>query len=292
MNTINPKVSVRMSAYNHDGFVEQAVLSIVNQTFKDFELIVIDDGSSDQTPFILERLSKEHGFYFERQENMGLSKTLNKITSLSRGEYICGVASDDYYHEDKLQKIVPIMESNPELGVVHARCDFVNEAGQKIESSQYKRKRLDICEGNIFEHLLVEGCFIDAASALIRKSALDVVGGYDEDLAIEDWDMWLRLADKFPFGYLEEIVAYYRCHEGGTYRNPAKDFTMMSSEDQIIDKWAGRPGYRIARRKFNLRWFAKHALAKRASAVRFGLSSLPSVASKRYWRAWYHLLKI
>ena len=103
MNLVDPMVTVLVPAYNHEKYVEQTILSIVNQTYQDFELIVIDDGSSDQTPEILERLSQEHGFYFERQENMGVTKTLNKIISKAKGQYIVGCASDDAMPRNRLE---------------------------------------------------------------------------------------------------------------------------------------------------------------------------------------------
>lgn len=292
MNNQNPKVTVRISAYNHSAFVEQAVRSVVDQTYEDFELIVIDDGSTDETPFILERLSKLYGFYFERQSNMGVSKTLNKITNIAKGEYISGVASDDYYHPRKLELLVPILERHPHAAVVHAGADFVDSNGRKINASQYARKTLEKLEGDIFDNLLVNGCYIDGATALIRKKALEAVGGYDEQCPIEDWDMWLKLAKSYQFLYLPEVVAFYRCHGDNTFRNPRKTMHMIQAERHILNKWSGELGYEKALERHYLKSFKRLARDSKKNAWKYAILSTPSFQSADYWRGWRNLFRI
>ena len=291
MNNQNPKVTVRISAYNHAAFVEQAVRSVLDQTYEDFELIVIDDGSTDETPFILEQLSQQYGFYFERQSNMGLSKTLNKLTGIAKGEYISGVASDDYYHPRKLDWLVPLLEENTDVAVVHAAADFVDQDGKKINASQYDRKLSEKLEGNIFNSLLVKGCYIDGATALIRKEALEAVGGYDEKCPIEDWDMWLKLAKSYKFRYLPEVVAFYRCHGDNTFRNPRKTMHMIQAERYILNKWSGELGYREALRRHNLKSFKRLARDAKKYAWKYALLSSPSCMEPDYWRGWRNMLK-
>ena len=292
MNNQNPKVTVRISAYNHSAFVEQAVRSVVDQTYEDFELIVIDDGSTDETPFILERLSKLYGFYFERQSNMGVSKTLNKITNIAKGEYISGVASDDYYHPRKLELLVPILERHPHAAVVHAAADFVDRDGSKINSSQYARKQSEKMDGNIFHSLLVRGCYIDGPTTVIRKEALEAVGGYDEGCPIEDWDMWLKLAKRYQFLYHPEVVAFYRCHGANTYRDPTKTMAMLRAEKHILDKWSDELGYREAIKCHYLKSFKRLARDAKKNAWKYAILSAPSFMSPDYWRGWRNIFRI
>ncbi len=113
-------VSVIMSAYNHAAYVEQAIESILAQTYDNFELLVIDDGSSDDTAAIIEKLSRTHGFYFKRQENRGLPVTLNELVQISSGDYITACASDDFWPSTRLDEQVSLLVNNPEYDIVHS----------------------------------------------------------------------------------------------------------------------------------------------------------------------------
>ena len=95
MNKNSPLVSVIISCFNHQDFIHPCIESVVRQTYTNFELIVFDDGSSDNSPVILEQLSRQYGFYFQAHENIGLSKTLNKALAMAKGKYVSPLGSDD-----------------------------------------------------------------------------------------------------------------------------------------------------------------------------------------------------
>jgi alpha-1,3-rhamnosyltransferase len=211
MNTVNPTVSVIIPAYNHDKYVEQAILSIINQTYQDFELLVIDDGSSDSTPQILERLSKQFGFYFERQENMGLPKTLNKLIKMAKGEYIAVCASDDLYPSDRLEKLVSALESDPAMGFVYGKISMIDGHGEPITDLKWF-SNFENSE-NTFDTMIKRGIFFAAGSTLIRKNVYESVGLYNESLPFEDYDWYLRAAHRFPAKSLDDITLIYRKHD-------------------------------------------------------------------------------
>ena len=234
MNLINPKVTVRMPAYNHADFVEQAVLSIINQTYQDFELIVIDDGSTDRTPQILERLSQEHGFHFERQENMGLTKTLNKITLMARGKYLADCASDDAMPLNRLELQVQALDDHPECDVVYGEVDYINGEGELIAERNMHPQVLP--SGDIYDLVIKRGIFFKPGTQMIRMSVFDSVGLYDENLLVEDFDWGLRAAKKHKFYPLQAPCLLYRIHEDQFTVNPLKRRTIYESELKLIQK--------------------------------------------------------
>lgn len=240
MNNHNPKVTVRMSAYNHEKYVEQAILSIVNQTYQDFELLVIDDGSSDRTPEIIERLSHEHGFYFERQENMGLPGTLNKLIGMANGEYITGCASDDFWPASRLAEQVAAMEENPNWDIVHGDMRRVDSEGK---SDNWVSKRMPINGNSEFLALLMRRRDFYATTMMVRKSAAALVGPYDESISVEDFDWMLRAVRCCYVGYQSKVWVYYRKH-GGNWTMTSKGAISLADSS-----------YRVAR-KLGLVWGA------------------------------------
>ena len=231
MSKVNqPLVSVIVPCYNHEKYVEQTIDSIVNQTYKNIELIVIDDGSKDSSPEILEKLSKKYNFYFERQENMGLPATLNKMIKMAQGKYISLIASDDVKTLDKIEILVKEFESlSDQYAVVFGDAGFIDTIGERrylmINNEQidtfinkYFVQRNDL---NSIEDLgtystLLVGNYLPAMTTLIRTEVLVSVNLFDENITIEDWSMWLKLARKYKFKFVNKIVGYYRTHETNT----------------------------------------------------------------------------
>lgn len=210
MNNTNPLVTVRMPAYNHERFIEKAILSIVNQTFQDFELVVINDGSTDDTGEILDRLSEEHGFRVIHQENAGLTKTLNRLISRSKGRLITGCASDDFWPETRLEEQVKNLEENPDVDLVHGNFTTVDGDNQIVpngglkgvpidgpyEFPQFVRRRRSYLTGTI----------------MVRKESFHRVGYYDESIAVEDFDWMLRATRLLKIKYVDRPWTFYRRH--------------------------------------------------------------------------------
>ena len=210
----SPLVSVLVPAYNHERYVRQTIDSVMGQSYRNFELLVVDDGSRDGTAQAIRACEEKWGrsFLLESQSNQGLCRTLNKLLAASKGKYISIIASDDWMLPDKLASQVAYLESHPEVGVVHSDNLIYLEHEDKIVTNAGRGR---VPSGWVFQELL-GGNFVTACSAMIRRSCYESVGNYDESLVVEDWDMWLRIARKFPIHYLDSPTVVYRQHGRNT----------------------------------------------------------------------------
>lgn len=242
-----PLVSVIVPCYNHEKYVEETIESIVNQTYKNIELIVIDDGSKDASPQIIHKLSKKYNFKFIHRPNRGLSATLNECIELSKGKYVSVCASDDKLKLDKVEKQVKFMENNLHYGMCYGKVILFEDNGNETPL-EIKHSR----GGWIFDDLIVNQFHIPAVSNMIRKSVFQDVGVFDENLWVEDWDMWLRIANKYQIGYLDEYLAYYRQHETNISKQGWK---MYEAKVSALKKWKELDNYDQIMKIWQLKWF-------------------------------------
>lgn len=242
MNRNNPKVTVRMSAYNHETYVEQAILSIVNQTFQDFELNVIDDGSSDRTPEILERLSRKYGFYYERQENMGLTPTLNKLNRMAKGEYLTGCASDDYWPLTRLEEQVEALEKHPDIAFVHGIPALVDDQGTVFKERRFSLEKMLDGPTAFYDLIHLRKTF-QTTTHMMRRSVWEALGGYDERISVEDIDWMLRVTRNYNIKALGKVWVYYRRHDTNWTITKAGASKLIYSECQVAKKLGVRDGF-------------------------------------------------
>lgn len=207
-NITTPLVSVIVPSFNHAQYITKCILSIMNQTYTNFELVVIDDGSTDNSLAILKKLQKEHRFKLIYQHNSGLANTLNRgIQEFSKGKYITFCASDDYWTYDKLEKQVKFMEENPNIPMCYGKAyivNYKNEIISKLTISSNKHLK----GGNIFKDLLFIN-FHPPVNYLFKKNIFNEVGYYANTWA-EDFYMNLRIAEKYEIGYINSFISYYR----------------------------------------------------------------------------------
>jgi glycosyltransferase involved in cell wall biosynthesis len=211
----NPVVTVIALCFNHERFVLEALESIRAQTFQDFELIVTDDASRDGSAGLIAQWLGEHrpdAHFIRHSSNAGLCPTLNEALARARGEYICMIATDDTWMPDRLERHVAAMAEQPDsVAVVYSDVAQMDEDGHPLPQNFIAHHRPGFVppSGQIFA-TLADGNFIPAMGATIRRSALTAVGGYDERLSYEDYDMWLRLSARYDFVFCPGIVARYR----------------------------------------------------------------------------------
>ena len=282
MNNVNPLVTVRMPAYNHELYVEKAILSVVNQSFQDFEFIVVDDGSSDQTPFIIERLAKKYDFVFLRQKNCGLCATLNRILSLAKGNYLTGCASDDFYGPDRLEKQVAFMEAHPEIGVCHTNAIIVNEHEQELGPMN----ATNFYHDNWSEEQLAIKNTIIAPTVMVRTELIRGIGGYDESLQVEDSITWYKLIRLTKFHYLDQSLSYYRKHPANTTKNV---WLMYQNQQAIYANFSQSPLHQKAKAARQFKWFCWLTRRHKREALKYLLPSLRYAGSRRFYRALYRL---
>lgn len=204
----SPLVSIVIPCYNHEQYVKQSLESVFSQTYKNIELIVIDDGSSDNSVDILKKMQEKHDFTFVTQKNMGVCKTLNKAISLSKGEYIATLASDDYWNITKIEKQVNSLESDPNSEFCFTQAKEFDENNPKYEKIFPKNP----LTGRVLNQVFLRQ-HVPAASMMFSRKLYDKLGGFDESLKEEDWDFVIRSAAQTEFSAVSEPLFYYRSHE-------------------------------------------------------------------------------
>ena len=184
---MTPKISIVVPCYNHEKFVAQLIESIYAQTFKDFELIVLDDGSKDGSPLILKDLSLKYNFKLVLKENEGICKTLNQGIDLASGTYFIAIASDDFIPPNRLEEQVSFLDKNSDIDVVAGSEIVVDKEGVE------KSLKTPSIKGLVsFEEMLKINRVL-TATVMMRMSVFDRFGRYNEDHVFEDYHMWLKL---------------------------------------------------------------------------------------------------
>lgn len=228
MSNNTPVISVIIPVYNGAKTVRETIESVLNQTYHDFEIIVINDGSQDDTLAIINSIQNQKIQLFS-YPNAGLSASRNRGFARARGEFIAFLDADDLWTTDKLESQLTALQQNPQAAVAYSWTDHIDECSQFLRPASYTS-----CSGNVYERLLI-GNFISCGSnTLIRTQALSNVGGFDESLkAAEDWDMWLRLAALYEFVVVPRPQVLYRI---SPYSMSANISRMEAASLQVIER--------------------------------------------------------
>lgn len=199
-----PRVSVLMPVYNAGRFLADAVRSILGQTYKDFELIIVDDGSTDATADILSDVAKKdlRVRLIRNESNLGIVQALNKGLSICQGEYVVRMDADDISASNRLSKQIAVMENEPEISVLGASVSYIDAEGKSLGVVRESRVDKSLLYANPLLHPTV----------VIRKKALDKIGARYEDkyLYAEDYFLWLRLSKEGKIGTIPDVVLNYR----------------------------------------------------------------------------------
>jgi glycosyltransferase involved in cell wall biosynthesis len=195
--TENPAISVIIPAFNRAWCLGETLHSVLDQTFKNFEVIVVDDGSTDGTPALLRQFPQVQVHRWE--DNRGVSAARNRGIEMARGKWICFLDSDDRWAENKLQVQVDWMQAHPECPACYTDEIWIRN-GVRVNPKNKHRKY----SGNIFRQCLPL-CIISPSSIMMRAWVLETIGVFDTDLsACEDYDLWLRLASRYPVEFIPE----------------------------------------------------------------------------------------
>lgn len=277
-----PLVSVIVPAYNHDKYIEKCIDSIIDQTYQNIEIIIINDGSTDKTMDKLAFYKNHKGVIIINQENKGLCKTLNIGLSLAKGKYISVLASDDYLIRDKLEKQVAFLECSQQYGMCCAKAYEVNDEGNNLGTVGAV-----IDESELSFQNLLEGNKIAVLTVLIRSSVLKEIGGFDESLYMEDWDMWLRISNKYKIAFSNEFVAFYRSHETNI---SSKVNLMEKCKIQTIEKWSSVNNYPLVYKRQILKSFNELAGKDKINAIQFIKNAIPFWYNLQFYRGLLKLL--
>jgi glycosyltransferase involved in cell wall biosynthesis len=213
-----PAVSVVLATYNRAHLVTETVESILNQRYRNFELIVVDDGSTDQTRETLRAYGSRVRYFY--QDNRGPSAARNLGIREARGRWIAIQDSDDLAAPDHLDALVDFMNGHPGAGMVFANGSYLEGKEHNRETIIPRKKSERLAREGIHLADLFDKSIVRLQASLISKECLDAVGGHDESLRIcMDLDLALRIFMRFPVAYMDRAVFLYRKHEGNTGRN-------------------------------------------------------------------------
>ena len=216
LNRIKPWVSVICTSYNHEDYVEQALKSVVDQDYPNVELIVIDNGSTDHSAERISAFCQVHPAvrFIPNPMNVGLNQAFNQGLFLAEGRYVIDLSADDILLPGRILKQVDLFEqlAGP-YAVVFSNATYINAQGQEIgchyavDEQGHARSRIPT--GNVFQPILAS-YFICTPTMMMRRDVLNELGGYDETLAYEDFDFWVRSSRLYQYAYVDEILMQKR----------------------------------------------------------------------------------
>lgn len=212
--TNKPLVSVCIPVYNGARYLPEAIDSVLAQSFKDYELIVVDNNSCDETASIVRSYNDEHIYYHKNPKTLTMAENWNKCISLCLGKYICLLHADDRFQVDHLNNMTNIMEKDPEIGLAFSASNIIDSSGKLISQSVPFSNNYIVPGIDEFQkHVL--GNYIFCPSVIVRQSAYTKVGGFHGELRhLLDWDMWLRLEVSVErVAYIAQPLVDYRIHE-------------------------------------------------------------------------------
>ncbi|WP_070885148.1 glycosyltransferase [Pseudomonas argentinensis] len=268
-----PLVSVIIASYNHAPYIEASIESVLQQSYPNIELLVVDDGSRDDSVARIQALQKLHGFDFRVQINKGLSRTLNETIERARGSLIAPFGSDDIMLPERIATQVAYMSGKPEVGICAGAIQIIDTDGKpSAKPRALPLRRLDF-----------EDVFMDrkpgapAPTLLFRREALERVGGFEPDVRLEDLMIELKITHAGYFiDILDEPLALYRVHDSNTYKNYR---FMVDNVLKTYARFSGHPAYPQVCARFRSSMLLKCARSDRALAWAL-LREIPP----RFWR--------
>lgn len=238
-------MSIVIPCYNHENFVQDCIQSVIEQTYENIELIIIDDGSKDNSVLkIQEMLEKCQNrfkqFEFRYRPNKGLSETLNESLEWCQGKYYSVLASDDQMFDNKTALQVAYLEKNKDCVGCFGGYQLIDENNIVTAYSKKDEKSYSFNEIFLHKHDL------PAPTQMLLLNKLKEIGGYRKGIIIEDWYMWLKLAKIGKLHYISEYLAFYRNHSD----NMSKKIEIMHlGRNQVLDMYSNEKLYKIAKKE-------------------------------------------
>ena len=213
-------VSVIIPTYNREQQILRAVRSVLNQTYQDYELIIVDDGSKDKTAEIIQEIRDDRIRYISLETNQGVAHARNMGIQEAKYDYIAFLDSDDEWLPNKLElQMKKMMAAPPKVGVIFCRMGGKQRNSEERFVCPAENYKKEILEGNIFNPLLLQNV-IGTPTMLVRKICLQKAGGFKETLqCLEDWELVLRIAKNWQIGFVDEILVEVHKSEGSVSTN-------------------------------------------------------------------------
>ena len=227
-----PKITICIPTYNQAAYLGDAIRSALAQTEPDFELVVFDDASTDETPSIVASFRDSRIRSFRQTHNVGIARNRNSCLAVARGRYLAWLDGDDVYRPDMLARQASVLDRNPAVGLVHGNHLVVGDDGRALPDWKQPFTEDVVERGHLAFRELVLSNYVAAPTVLIRRECYERVGGYAHELSRsgEDWELWLRVALHFDIAYTSEPVASYRQHA-----ESSSNRTVASGERVLLD---------------------------------------------------------
>jgi glycosyltransferase involved in cell wall biosynthesis len=282
-------VSVVIATFNMGRYLPQAVQSVLSQTYTNVEILIIDDGSTDDTAQIIRRWEQDERVRVYRQSNGGQAQARNRGVALSKGRYVAFLDADDEWLSHKLSRQMPLF-ANPQVGVVYSEYECMDGEGRALPKPPTRMYR-----GRVTAALLIDN-FVSFQTAVVRRECLERHGAFDESVRMgDDYDLWLRLSAHYEFDFIPQPTARYRVWSGQMSKNYRRRYesairTMqrflehnpgLVSTAQIRAAWA----HTYTGRGNNTLWQER----KRAAAMQDYLRALSF--RPHHWPAWRAILR-
>lgn len=259
------KVSIILTTYNGKtrGYLEEAINSVLGQTFRDYELLIIDDGSTDKTKDICLKYIENERVRYIYQKNKGLAGARNTGIKQSKGKFICFLDDDDIWKKDKLKKQLDFFKKNDKAHMVFTNLELIDEKGNKIGYQKH------FAYGDIYNKLFKENIVDAPSSVMIRRNVFDEIGLFKEWMkSSEDYELWFRIAKDFNIYSLNEPLVKYRVHENKMVANhPVMEYYTTAAlyyaleQNQNADK-------ALCYSNLNTQFFDKHLFLKNYKEAR------------------------
>jgi glycosyltransferase involved in cell wall biosynthesis len=259
-------VTAAITTYNRAAYLDRALESVYAQTFDDYEVLVVDDGSTDETAAVLRRHTDRVRVI--RRPNGGRSVARNTAVREARGRYVSFLDSDDRWLPEKLAREVPVLETDERVGMVHGHVEVIGAYDEPLleETAEHRRLFSAAHEHGVTYARYAFDCRCFSSAITLRIAAVEDVGLYDPALLLDDYDLYLRLALAWKIAFLEGApVARYRLHPEQMTRYELTQGQIQTAEKhlQLIDERPDVPDARLARRNFLLMLARSHAVLGR-----------------------------
>ena len=235
-----PLVSVIIPAYNSAAYLKEAIDSVLAQSLSDYEILVVDDGSTDDTGGILNGYGAK--IRVLRQDHRGVAAARNHGIRETQGEIVAFLDADDLWYPQKLEKQVAVFRSRSDVAMVFTGHDVLDERGKR-DSKRGRDKRARLLAGNLVRNIFMSSG-VATPTVAVRRSVFDAVGPFDEELEMaEDDNLWMRIASRLPVELVDEPLATIRLHRTSMTRDLANLLTSVEAhvramQDRYPDVWA------------------------------------------------------
>jgi glycosyltransferase involved in cell wall biosynthesis len=234
-----PKVDIIIPAYNAARFLPFAIESVIRQTFSDWRILLVDDGSTDDTAAVVAPYLEDLGtkILYIRQANAGLPAARNAALRNASGELVALLDADDVWLPERLAETVRVFEGRPEVGLSHGFVARIDAEGRVIDVFDKRQKH---SEGRVATYVYRRKINLPCPTITFRARCVEEIGMFDESMrATEDRDMWLRIAQRYEVALIPKVIAHYRVSSNSMSTDPDR---MLNAQKQFIAKHYGTPG--------------------------------------------------